>query len=277
MHFPVMSKEIINICQNLKVKKVLDCTFGAGGHTRALLERGIGVTAMDRDPSVQTIANSIQSKSFNFIQDKFSNCDQYLSSVDLVIADLGLSTMQINSHRGFSFMSDSPLHMSMDQEDSLINKINRMNRDEIAKVIKIYGEESNYKKIADNITKYKLRKKITTSGELREAIAMDKFPILARVFQSFRIFLNRELEELEDLVKKIPKISKNGALILSFHSLEDKIVKVFSKQYTYNGFLKPSQQEIDENINSRSAKLRFALNCDTLIKYSKKDNNISFF
>lgn len=254
-HISIMPKEILELVLKLKVESIVDVTYGGGGHSKLFLENNLKLTAMDRDPSVCE-------KNPNVICDKFSNIDKYVNEVDIIFADLGISTNQLLSERGFSFMSDTLLDMRVDQQgDYLYAKIRKMSEYEMANIIKEYGEERNAKKIAKNIVFYRLRNDIKTTGDLVKAIDSDDYRVLSRVFQAFRIYINNEFGELESLLKKGKKISKIGMLILTFHSLEDRIVKRFFKEnYKNNGFIPVSEEEIKINNSSRSAKLRFGFN-----------------
>lgn len=258
MHVPIFPKEIELIISKIKPKSVIDCTFGAGGHSNIFSKYCENVIAIDRDISVEKFINH----DIKFYNDTFSNIDKYVENTDVIFADLGMSTMQLESDRGFSFMSDSDLDMRMGDGIKLKNILNKMPLIKLKDILQKYSEESNSVKIAHNIERYRLKKDINTTFELREAIGFDKFPILARIFQAFRIFINDEMKELEILLEKIPKLT-NTSLIITFHSLEDRLVKnAFRKFFKYHGFLNPTEIEILNNPKSRSAKLRFGSNID---------------
>jgi 16S rRNA (cytosine1402-N4)-methyltransferase len=256
-HIPVFKEEIKYFANKFKFSTVTDCTFGAGGHSRIFNDHGAQIIAIDRDP----IAENFIFDTVQFFNDKFSHIDKYVTKCDLIFADLGVSSMQLDSNRGFSFMEDSELDMRMDDNgDKLKTLLNKMPVYKIREILQNYGEEAMANKISHNIDRYRLKTEITSTKKLREAIGIDKFPVIARVFQAFRIFINQELEELEVLLSKIPHISDN-AFIITFHSIEDRLVKLaFRKFYKYHTFLKPTKEEIADNPKSRSAKLRIGSN-----------------
>lgn len=247
-HIPIMCKEIINIITKHEGKTVLDCTFGGGGHTNALRALGIKVIGLDQDPTTKAD-----------IYDKFSNFPQHLQDkVDFILADLGMSSIQLEM---FSYKNHLPLDLRLNREsgDPLWVKLKHMSRFEIEKILEQYGEEKSFKKIATNICTFRLKEEIKTNMQLRLAVGIDDFKILSRVFQAFRIYINQEIEELNKLLNEIPNFVCKGALILTFHSIEDRIVKHSFKHFKNNGFLLPTKEEILENSRSRSAKLRWFL------------------
>lgn len=274
-HFPVMLDQIEKLIKYKKYETIIDCTFGAGGHSKMFLNYCNKLTAFDRDDTVENFV--FKHDKFQFIHDQFSNINKHIVWADFIFADLGMSSMQINSHRGFSFMIDSDLDMRMgtpnalntNPNGTLKNILNYMPTYKIKEIIEKYGEEKQATLIAHNIDRYRLRNKIITTLDLRKAIGIDKFSLLARVFQSFRIFINNEIEELELLLKNIMNMTDN-VMILTFHSLEDRLVKNAFKNFKYKGFLLPGNDEITINTNSRSAKLRFASN-----NYSFKETLIN--
>lgn len=263
MHIPVLLNEVKELVEKNKIKSVIDLTFGAGGHSKMFLESGCSVIGIDRDSSVEEFAIQLKEKykdKFSFYNDKFSEFDKYCEKVDLVFADLGTSTMQLETERGFSFMNNSELDMRMGCSDrKLATILRKMPRYKIEEIIKLYGQERNYKKIAYNIDNFRLKKEINTTFDLRDACGTTNYSTLARIFQAFRIFLNDELEEIELMIKKAKEIAEKSVAIITFHSLEDKIIKENFKIYRENGFIVPSDEEIIQNPKSRSAKMRFAI------------------
>ena len=253
-HIPVMVNEIKNIINQYKPKKVLDLTFGGGGHSGMLLEMGCEVIAFDRDP----IARQFEYKNhkFKLHTECFSRFHLYEQEYDITLADLGISTMQLEERRGFSFMKDGPLDMRMDTKSIPLGEvINNLQTYEIERILKQYGEVNNYKKIAKNIEIFRINSTIDTTFQLRKAIKIDDFKFLSKVFQAFRIFLNEELLEIEELTKNLkPRI---GSIFITFHSLEDRIIKKFCKQFPNNSLINLTSQEKTINPKSRSAKLRF--------------------
>ncbi len=301
-HYPVLISEII---QNLKPennKKYLDCTFGAGGYTKAILESSdCFVTAIDQDPNVLKYAKKLQDqdiykKRFEFIEGNFANIKDLLNGnqYDGIILDLGVSSMQLDEgERGFSFMRDGNLDMRMNNKkgSSAADFIANVSETELADVIYKYGEEVQSRQIAKMIIQERQKKPIISTLKLAEIIrsAMHyrraKIDPATKTFQAIRIYINKELENLEHFLNNVNELLKPRAkiLIVSFHSLEDSIVKSFFKEHSVekiarskysqdpenidaNKWLKtikkkpilPTRDEIAKNPRSRSARLRVA-------------------
>ena len=301
-HFPVMLSEIIEISNPNRGGLFVDCTFGGGGYSKALLEfPNTKIVAIDRDPHVISIANRLKKKfknRFQFFQSRFSQMEKVLKEdADTIIIDLGLSSIQLNNlDRGFSFKSKKKLDMTMGLTDkSAQDVINNLPESQLMLIIKILGEEKDAKKIARNIAKARIKKKITKVNELVDIIERSKKRNFStkinpstKTFQALRIFVNKEITELINGIIKASKLLRPGGkiLIVSFHSIEDKIIKFFFKNFSKNRskpsrylpeaksdnhslfekysnkVLKPSQEEIKENNSSRSAKLRYATRSD---------------
>ena len=298
-HFPVMLSEVIKVSSPTEGGLFVDCTFGGGGYTSNLLKfPKTTVIGLDRDPSVISIAKKIEKKfqsRFKFYQLKFSQIDQILkNNVDTIIFDLGLSSIQLNNlKRGFSFKSKDKLDMTMGISDlSAQDAINNLSEIDLKLIIKILGEENEASIIAKNIVKARLEKKITRVDELVKIIEKskkknfyNKINPCTKTFQALRIFVNKEISELITGIICATKFLKPGGKIwiVSFHSIEDKIVKFFfsnfsenqskpsryqpeqnNKNYVLfkkysNKVIKPSKEELFKNRASRSAKLRFAI------------------
>ena len=297
-HFPVMLSEIIKISSPKKGGIFVDCTFGGGGYSKKILEfSDTKVIALDRDSSVVSIANNLEKKfkkRFEFYLLKFSQIDKILKNkVDVIIFDLGLSSLQLNNlDRGFSFKSKDKLDMTMGLSDiSAQDVINNLTETQLKLIIKILGEEKDASKIAKNIVKERSKKKITRVNELVKIIEqskkknfISKINPSTKTFQALRIFVNKEITELINGIITASFFLKPGGkiLIVSFHSIEDKIAKFFFKNFSLNKskpskylpeenydltlfekydneIIKPSRQEVDINNRSRSAKLRFAI------------------
>jgi len=298
-HFPVMLDEVIKICSPDKGGVYIDCTFGGGGYSKKLLKFSkTKVIALDRDKFIIKISKELEEKypnRFFFHQKKFSEVDTVVSnqSVDAVVFDLGLSSIQLNNlERGFSFNSKETLDMSMGLSPTSAEEVvNNFSEQQLKSIIKILGEEKDASRIAKNIIKARLMKKITKVDQLVEIIEKSKKKNYAnkinpstKTFQALRIFVNKEITELIEGIINATKVLKPGGriLIVSFHSIEDKIVKYFfsnfsssrSKPSRYfpenkdinislfdkykNKIFKPSNIEIIKNPPSRSAKLRYA-------------------
>ena len=308
-HFPVMLNEVIKISSPHKGGFFVDCTFGGGGYSKSILKypktKLIGI---DRDKSVTSNAKKLEKKfknRFKFFQVKFSQIDKILKeNADTIIFDLGLSSLQLkNLSRGFSFHSKDELDMTMGLSDfSAKEAVNNLGEIQLKSIIKILGEEKEAKIIAKNIVKARSDKKITKVVELVKIIEKSKkikFPSKinpsTKTFQALRIFVNKEITELINGMVNATKYLKPGGkiVIITFHSIEDKIVKFFFKNFSknksnpsrylpeessdnlalfenyINKIIKPSKEEIRNNNPSRSAKLRFAVRSKNNFFYPK--------
>ncbi len=298
-HFPVMLNEIIKISSPANGGVFIDCTFGGGGYSSALLKYSkTKVIGIDRDVTVSSIAKKLKEKfksRFQFYQLKFSDVDKFLNKgVDNIIFDLGLSSIQLKDlKRGFSYNSKDKLDMNMGLSDiSAEEVINNLSEKHLKLIIKILGEEQDAAKIAKNIVRARSNKKITRVNELVTIIEKSKrnkysskINPSTKTFQAIRIFVNKEISELIKGIINATKILKPGGkiIVVSFHSIEDKIVKYFFNNFSKNRsnpsryhpentntdpilfekyknkIIKPSADEIEINNPSRSAKLRFAI------------------
>ena len=301
LHRPVLINETIE-CLNVRDKLTyVDATFGCGGYTKKILEKAnCKVISLDRDPDVKSLADDIKKtykNRFDFILAEFSNIKIALEKKGLniisggLVADLGLSSMQINNcARGFSFMQNGPLDMRMSKKGPTAEEIlNSFGENELSKIFWQYGEEKNSRKLASVIVKERKLKPLCTTFELVEIVTKVlrkkkklKIHPATKVFQALRIYLNKELYELEKLITNVEKLLIPGArlAIVSFHSLEDRIVKVLFNKLSGNiananrhlpldvnkdkfyfkkisrKAIKPKKLEIIENKKARSAKLR---------------------
>lgn len=298
-HFPVMLNEVIKISSPSKGGTYIDCTFGGGGYSKSLLKfPNTIIKGLDRDKTVQKIGKELEKKfpqRFKFYQIIFSQLDTISKEdVDVIIFDLGLSSIQLNDlERGFSFKSQKNLDMSMGlNQISVQDVINNLSELDLRLIIKILGEEKDASRIAKNIVKFRSEKKIIKVQDLVQIIEkskkknyLSKINPCTKTFQALRIFVNKEITELVKGIIKATKILKPGGkiLIISFHSIEDKIVKYFFRNFSTNKakpsrylpereysntalfeeyknkVLKPSKTEIYQNNRSRSAKLRYAI------------------
>ena len=312
-HFPVMLNEIVRSSIDInKDQLIVDCTFGGGGYSEALLKfPNIKVIALDRDEYASRRAKNLEKnfpKKFVFYKEKFSNLDRVIekeNKPDVIIFDLGLSTFQLQDYsRGFSFKSKEKIDMQM----GLTNKsaedvINMLDEKSLKLIIKILGEEQEAGRIAKNIIKARAIKNITTVTELVQIIESSKrknynkkINVCTKTFQALRIFVNQETTELvEGLIKASQCIKSGGKIVtISFHSIEDKIIKYYFKNYSsnksnpsrymptennqknsffekyINNFLTPSQEELIKNPASRSAKLREAVRTKQQFIYPKE-------
>jgi 16S rRNA (cytosine1402-N4)-methyltransferase len=309
MHKPVLLNEVLEALNPKENEIFVDATFGAGGYTRAILQKAnCKVIAIDRDQNAIKIAEQFKlefGSRFEFFNTTFSKIDSVLKSqkVDGIVGDFGVSSMQLDTpERGFSFLKEARLDMRMGDGSGLSAEwiVNSTPEVKLAEIIKQYGEERLAKKIANFIARERSVKKIETTTVLAKIITeaygsearYTKIHPATKTFQALRIFINNELAEIQELLEKsINLLNKNGRLVLvSFHSLEDGIVKDFirrntpikKKQNKYASFslkeeqleekshfkviindvITPSEEELKENIRSRSAKMRFAIKED---------------
>ncbi|GHT90610.1 ribosomal RNA small subunit methyltransferase H [Alphaproteobacteria bacterium] len=277
-HKSVLLKEVLDMLSPMDGGVYFDGTFGGGGYTKAILgSADCRVIACDRDDRVIKIADDFKKKygdRFQFFHDKFSNIKSIMrEDCDGVVLDLGVSNFQLaDPERGFSFKSSGPVDMSMGLcNETAMDVIHRYSEKDLADIIYKFGEEHFSRKIAKHI-KLNL-KKINNTEDLANVIRncigrRGKIDPATKTFQALRIFVNKELEELEKVLSdSIPLLKPNGKiLVVSFHSLEDRIVKLFFKGLSYpkdSPFIllnkKPitsSEEEFILNPKSRSAKLR---------------------
>jgi 16S rRNA (cytosine1402-N4)-methyltransferase len=279
-HVPVMLKECLEGLNPQEGHWYIDGTFGAGGHTQAMLEKNMNVLAIDQDDHVLETATHFRDsypQHFKFIQGNFRHLDQHakdagLEQVSGVLLDLGISSMQIdNAERGFAFRQEGPLDMRMDKDsDSASDIVNTFGQEELAAVIYKYGEERYSRRIARAIIEERQKQKITTTTQL-VSIIQRAYPNKSRqdhparrTFQALRIYVNDELGALEDGLKAAHNIlGENGRLVvLSYHSLEDRIVKQTMKGPSFTMLHKKpitaNEHETELNPRARSAKLRIA-------------------
>ncbi|MBN3039275.1 MAG: 16S rRNA (cytosine(1402)-N(4))-methyltransferase RsmH [Candidatus Omnitrophica bacterium] len=286
-HIPVMLKEIIEYLGLGQGNVVLDCTVGLGGHAQAILQ-AIGprgkLIGLDFDQEALDRAKQ-NLKSFNnctLLHDNFRNIDTVLNNlkvntVDGMVFDLGVSSLQLEEPaRGFSFRSDAPLDMRMDKDLQLsaFDLVNFLPQENLADILKKYGQERWHNRIARAIVRERQRTPIVSTGQLAALIIRilpykySKIHPATRTFQALRIAVNDELEALQEALNKCVQYMKPQAKIcvISFHSLEDRIVKHQFRRLAKEDKLKiltkkpiaPSEEEIRANPRARSAKLRVA-------------------
>ncbi len=297
-HIPVLLNESLEALKITPSGHYFDGTFGRGGHSRAILERLSSdgrLYATDRDPRAAQEAETITNANFFFRRGEFSNFVENFpeiedESLDGILLDLGVSSPQLDeASRGFSFMRDGDLDMRMNPESGLTAKqfVNEAEYGEIANVIARMGEERFAKQIARKIIKMRSQETITTTKQLAEIVAgavPARFHVpgrhpATRTFQAIRMYVNRELDELELVLEKAyPKLKQGGRLVvISFHSLEDNYVKRFVKSLAGQELppevpvadsamfkkvkligrpIRPSEAEIEVNPRSRSSLMR---------------------
>lgn len=295
-HIPVLLNEVLTALEPAAGKVILDGTFGAGGYTSAILSGGAEVIALDRDPTAISGGQAMVAAHggrLKLIHSQFSRLADHApaAGLDGVVLDIGVSSMQIDeADRGFSFQKNGPLDMRMSA--SGVSAADVVNRAKVAELIRIFhflGEESQSPRIAHAIEKRRAEKPFETTRDLAGLIEIvtprkmkDKIHPATRVFQALRIFVNDELGELAEALFAAERALKPGGrlAVVTFHSLEDRIVKRFiadrssnpagsrylpeaqAKAATFDkrgGAVSPTGEEIEANPRSRSAKLRVAI------------------
>jgi 16S rRNA (cytosine1402-N4)-methyltransferase len=301
-HIPVLLNEVVDAMQPAAGKTLVDGTFGAGGYSRALLAKGASVVAFDRDPSAARFAQGLPADRFRLVERRFSELDEEVgeAAVDGVVLDIGVSSMQLDeAERGFSFMRDGPLDMRMAASGpTAADLVNEAEPAEIARILYVYGEERESRRIARAIARRREEQPFTRTLELAEFIEKTlggrrgaKVHPATRAFQAIRIAVNEELSELEaGLAAAERALKTDGRLcVVTFHSLEDRIVKTFfavragkapggsrhappvktaaapSFQLLFNGAQGASAEELAANPRARSAKLRAAVRTDAAV------------
>ena len=293
-HIPVMLKECIEALAIDPNGTYVDLTMGGGGHTREILAnlgQGGHLYSLDQDPDAE--ANAPQDERHTFVASNFRFVRGALrlrgvEQVDGILADLGVSSHHFDAkHRGFSFRGDAPLDMRMNTREgrTAADIVNTYTNDALAKIFAEYGELDTTWKIANCIERARSEKPITTTAELVEAVKpctppKDEAKFLTKLFQALRIELNGEMEALKMALEQSLKLLKPGGrlVIMSYHSLEDRIVKNFMRSGNTEGVIEkdffgrattpfkvitrkavvPTNEEIEINPRSRSAKLRVA-------------------
>ena len=292
MHIPVLQKEVIEYLDPKPNENFIDCTIGEGGHSLAILEKNAPkgkVLGIDADAEVikntkYYIQNTIYKNRVVLVSDNFANLKEIVRrekfiKVCGILLDLGMSSWHLEeSGRGFSFLRNEPLDMRYNLENPLTAEkiVNYWSKSEIEKILREYGEERFAKKIAERIIESRA-KPIETTFQLIEIIKSviprkyqaGRLHPATRTFQALRIVVNDELNNLEKtLPQAINVLNRGGRLVvISFHSLEDRIVKNFLKKCGGDAYVKlitkkpigPSKEEIINNPRSRSAKLRAAI------------------
>lgn len=292
-HTPVLLNESIEGLKITRGGTYVDATFGGGGHSAAILEklqegRLIG---FDRDPDARE--NIIRDPRFMLVNADYRYIKNYLRyekaiPCDGILADLGISSHQIDDPgRGFSTRFNGKLDMRMDERSSLsaADVINHYDLDELTQLFRNFGEIRNSRQLAGNIVRARSQKAINTTSELKDIInecapRKQEFKYQAQAFQAIRIEVNRELESLEEFLLRSLEVLKPGGrmVVISYHSLEDRLVKHFFRNGNFSGRqeqdfygnikseiqavnrkpILPGEEELEQNPRARSAKLRIA-------------------
>ena len=292
-HNPVMLDECIK-GMNIDPEGVYaDVTFGGGGHSRAILERLTTGHLYAFDQDEDAAANAIDDARFTFIPQNFKYFKNFIQlyhggKIDGVIADLGVSSHQFDTpEKGFSTRFDGALDMRMSQSNPLnaATVVNTYDQEALARILSLYGEVQQAHLVASDIVMARDNEPIETTAQLKAAVA-NRLPrgrenkVLAQIFQALRIEVNQELDALTAFLSQCPDVLKSGGrlVVMSYHSLEDRIVKNFTKTGNAEGKeekdffgnlltpykiitrkpITPSEEEIERNSRARSAKLRIA-------------------
>ena len=296
-HYPVLLKEIISIISPQYGGTFIDCTFGQGGYSKEILKfSNTKVIGIDRDVKSKKIADQISrnfADRFFFKNIKFSQLNNLKlknENIKGIIFDLGYSLNQIkDDEKGLSFSSQGQLNMRLGLNDfSAKEVINKLESNDLQKIFKYFGEEKEARKIANKIVNERVKQEIDTQNLVNIINSVkkrnnSKIHNSTKVFQAIRIFVNKEISELiHGLINATKILKKDGILaVVSFHSLEDKIVKYFFRNLSENKSISryqpkiiqseplfftkqrkpiaPGKKELSENISSRSAKLRFVI------------------
>jgi len=301
LHVPVLLKESIDYLVTNDSGIYFDGTVGFGGHSQEILNRLIDkgkLIATDKDLSAIDYCKKLfaDDSRFSIYHTSFTNIDsiskiEFIDKFDGIFADLGVSSYQLDSSEaGFTFREDTNLDLRMDKREGLSasDVLNKFPQEEIARILFEYGEERNSRLIAKKIVEYRIQERITRTFQLKKIIEEITSPrflnkTLSRVFQALRIYVNKELDELKIFLEKSVPLLKSGGriVVISYHSLEDRIVKnvfkyeslscicppgtpicICGKEKRLNIILNkvyiPTNIEIEKNKRARSAKLRAA-------------------
>lgn len=292
-HNPVLLNESVKGLKIIPDGTYVDVTYGGGGHSKVILKK-LGpkgrLIAFDQDRDAHK--NKIDDNRLKLIESNFKYLNNHLnylqiSQVDGLIADFGISSYQIDTKtRGFSIRFESKLDMRMDQSQKMDAQfiINKYDREKLENIFQNYGELRNYRRIVDLIVSERKNNKINTSGDLKRileplSISSEKNKFLAKVFQAIRIEVNDEINIIKSLLVQSSRILKKGGRLvcISYHSLEDRLVKRFIQNGTFESdaisdiygnkdlifkkigkLISPDKEEVGSNNRSRSAKLRVA-------------------
>ena len=292
-HVPVLLEESVSGLNIDPDGVYLDLTFGGGGHSREILKRLKDGCLIGFDQDSDALANVPDDSRFIFVNHNFRYLRNFLrycgyDEADGILADLGVSSHEFDeAGRGFSFRFDAELDMRMNQRSRLkaTDILNTYSEEDLTRIFRNYGEVDNAKRLVDLIVKARAEKMITRSEEFLQVIApcvpkQKEKKYLAQVYQALRIEVNGELEALEDMLKEAERALRPGGrlVVITYHSLEDRIVKNFLKSGNFEGKVEkdfyghvkrnfelvnrkvivPSEEEIEKNPRARSAKLRIA-------------------
>ena len=297
-HIPVLSHEAVELLINPKLQNriYVDATLGAGGYTKLiceLTESSDRIVAIDKDLNAINFASKqleFCSHRLTILEGNFGEAENLLysigvSSISGIVLDLGLSSYQLEHEEGFSYMRDTPLDMRASKSDKLTadDVINQFDAKDLERIFEEYGDIGKARRLVSAIITARRKKRISTTLELAEIVENEykigrknKMDFLSKIFQALRIEVNNEMENLKNVLETALRITETGGriVVVSYHSLEDRIVKNFFRDHSYKKridneegkFLNiltkkpviPEFQEIKNNRRSRSAKLRAA-------------------
>ena len=300
-HIPVLLGEVLDALRPAAGETIVDGTFGAGGYTGAILERGASVIAFDRDPDAISAGRAMETEfdgRLRLVQAPFAELADHVEGVDGVVLDIGVSSMQLDqAERGFSFRADGPLDMRMAQSGaSAADVVNSFKAGDLTRIFGLLGEERHAGRIARMIEQRRLKKPFERTLDLADAIEThigrnpkDRIHPATRVFQALRIFVNDELGQLAQALFSAERALKPGGrlVVVTFHSLEDRVVKRFiadrssnpagsrhlpevrSKTITFDkvgNAVEPGEAEVTANPRARSARLRAAIRTEAPVR-----------
>lgn len=275
-HIPVLYEEVLNLLQVRPGQVYVDATLGGAGHTKGILERGGLVIGLDQDPEAVARARALGLPGLRVFQQNFRHLKEVLqeagvSQVAGILADLGVSSFHLEDpKRGFSYQREGPLDMRMGEEGpTAYEVVNTLPLEDLRRILLDLGEEKQAHRIAKAIVERRRKAPIRTTLELaevvRQAVGFRKAGHPARkTFQAIRMYVNDELGALEEFLRQAEEVLAPGGrlLVITFHSLEDRVVKRFLKESSLKVLTKkpitPSPEEVAKNPRSRSAKLRAA-------------------
>jgi 16S rRNA (cytosine1402-N4)-methyltransferase len=299
-HVPVMLDEVLSALAPRPGSAIIDGTFGAGGYASALLEQGAEVLAIDRDPAAIRDGQALVARwpgRLRLVEGEFAELDAIATAIgmkraDGVVLDIGVSSMQLDeAERGFSFRRDGPLDMRMAASGpTAADVVNHAGQKDLLRIIGILGEERHAPRVARAITDRRAERPFERTLDLAAVVEKavgrnpaDRIHPATRTFQALRIFVNRELEQLAAALSAAERLLAEGGrlVVVTFHSLEDRIVKRFFQErasapsasrhlpdigrkaasfaFERRGAIGPTEAEMERNPRARSAKLRYAV------------------
>jgi 16S rRNA (cytosine1402-N4)-methyltransferase len=275
MHIPVLLKEVLHFLAPKEGGLYVDATFGGGGYTKAILDTAdVRVIAFDKDPDAIERGQALQKQyrdRLRLVHDSFSNMSAHIHEpLHGVVFDFGVSSFQLDEgDRGFSFQKNGPLDMRMSKQGtSAADIVNSFKEEDLADIIYHYGDERKARVIAHEIVRVRRETPFLTTFDLATVVRKivkhkDGIDPSTKTFQALRIYINNELIDIRDALENTLSIMQPGSILVgvTFHSLEDKLLKQFILKNRFSPLTKvvqPTRMEVISNVRSRSAKLRAA-------------------